>query len=300
MADLPPLPAIRVFEAVARHGNLTRAAAELNMTQSAVSYQVKLLEQHVGGPLFLRRARGVDLTQRGRQIDPVVRQALADLTRSFRQAREAAGHVLAISTMQTIAGNWLAPRIGRFQLAHPELAVRIEISPRFTDFAGDGIDVAIRSGRGDWPGLACHRLFDQVFTPVASPAYLAREGRPASPAALLDHVLIDPTDDWWGIWFRAAGVSAPAKIARPSVAVDTQQMAASVAMAGHGVALVTPRFEADCLASGKLVPLFDITAQAGSSYYLAYPEENRNLRKVKLFRDWMLAEAADGEPGASA
>ena len=211
MADLPPLPAIRVFEAVARHGNLTRAAAELNMTQSAVSYQVKLLEQHVGGPLFLRRARGVDLTQRGRQIDPVVRQALADLTRSFRQAREAAGHVLAISTMQTIAGNWLAPRIGRFQLAHPELAVRIEISPRFTDFAGDGIDVAIRSGRGDWPGLACHRLFDQVFTPVASPAYLAREGRPDSPAALLDHVLIDPTDDWWGIWFRAAGVVVAAE-----------------------------------------------------------------------------------------
>ena len=84
------------------------------------------------------------------------------------------------------------------------------------------------------------------------------------------------------------------------MAVDTQQMAASVAMAGHGVALVTPRFEADCLATGKLVTLFDITAQAGSSYYLAYPEENRNLRKVKLFRDWMLAEAADGEPGASA
>ena len=113
-------------------------------------------------------------------------------------------------------------------------------------------------------------------------------------------MLIDPTDDWWGIWFRAAGVAAPLKIARPSVAVDTQQMAASVAMAGHGVALVTPRFEADCLASGKLVPLFDITAKAGSSYYLAYPEENRNLRKVKLFRDWILSEAADGASGVTA
>ena len=146
MTAMPPLAAIRVFETVARHGNFSRAAAELNMTQSAVSYQVKLLEQHVGGPLFLRRARGVDLTQRGRQIDPVVRQALADLTRSFRQARDAAGHVLAISTMQTIAGNWLAPRIGRFQLAHPELAVRIEISPRFTDFAGEELGTTMRLG----------------------------------------------------------------------------------------------------------------------------------------------------------
>jgi LysR family glycine cleavage system transcriptional activator len=300
MSDLPPLAAVRVFEAVARHGNFTRAAAELNMTQSAVSYQVKILEKHVGGPLFLRRARGVELTARGRQLDPLVRQAVGELARGFRQARESAGHVLAISTMQTIAGNWLAPRIGRFQLAHPGLAVRIEISPRFADFTGDGIDVAIRSGRGDWPGLASHHLFDQIFTPVASPAYLAREGRPASPADLPRHVLIDPTDEWWTIWFRAAGVPTPATIERPSVAVDTQQMAASVAMAGHGIALVTPRFEADCLASGKLVPLFDITARSNSSYYLTYPEENRSLRKVKLFRDWVLAEAKADSPAPTA
>jgi len=294
MRDLPPLSSIRVFDAAARHQNLSRAAEELHMTQSAVSYQIKQIEAFVGAPLFVREARGVRLNTKGEQLAPMVQAALASLARAFRVVSDKADSVLAISTMQTIAGNWLAPRIGSFQMLHPEYAVRLDISSTLADFAADGIDVAIRSGNGDWPGLESHLLFEQTFTAVASPAYLAREGRPESPAAMLGHVLIAPSDAWWNIWFRAAGVPTPITFTRPGIDVETQQMAASVALAGHGIALITPRFEAQGFASGRLVALFDITASTGEAYYLAYPREQRASRKIRLFRDWVLKEAASG------
>ena len=292
MRDLPPFSSIRVFDAAARHQNLSRAAKELNMTQSAVSYQIKQIEAFVGAPLFVREARGVRLNQRGEQLAPMVQAALASLSRAFRAVSEKAHSVLTISTMQTIAGNWLAPRIGSFQMLHPEFAVRLDISPALADFAADGVDVAIRSGDGDWPGLQSHLLFEQTFTAVASPAYLAREGRPATPQEMLSHVLIAPSDEWWNIWFRAAGVATPITFTRPGIDVETQQMAASVALAGHGIALITPRFEAQGFATGRLVALFGITASTGGGYYLAYPREQRNSRKIRLFRDWVLNQAA--------
>ena len=141
MRDLPPLSTIRVFDAAARHQNLSRAAEELNMTQSAVSYQIKQIETFVGAPLFVREARGVRLNQRGEQLAPMVQAALSGLSRAFRAVSDKAGSVLTISTMQTIAGNWLAPRIGSFQMLHPEFAVRLDISSTLADFAVDGIDV---------------------------------------------------------------------------------------------------------------------------------------------------------------
>lgn len=292
MAELPPLAAVRIFEAVARHGNFTRAAAELNMTQSAVSYQIKLIEAFVGAPLFVREARGVRLSDKGQSLAPLVARTLADLAHGFRSVSDVADRVLAISTMQTIAGNWLAPRIGSFQMAHPELAVRLDISNDLANFADDGIDAAIRSGKGKWPELTAHRLFGQDFAAVASPAYLAREGRPATPHDMLRHVLIAPSDDWWNIWFAKAAVPTPIRIARPGIDVGTQQMAGSLATSGHGIALVTPRFEAGGLAAGQLVKLFDIAAGTGNAYFLAYPTEHRNKPKIRQFRDWVLAEAA--------
>ncbi|WP_161957310.1 LysR substrate-binding domain-containing protein [Aestuariivirga litoralis] len=292
MRDLPPLASIRVFDAAARHQNLSRAAEELNMTQSAVSYQIKQIEAFVGAPLFLREARGVRLNARGEQLAPMVQAALASLSRAFRAVSDKAHSVLTISTMQTIAGNWLAPRIGSFQMLHPEFAVRLDISSTLADFAVDGIDVAIRSGRGHWPGLEQHLLFEQTFTAVASPAYLARAGRPKTPEDMLSHVLIAPSDEWWDIWFRAAGVATPITFTRPGIDVETQQMAASVALAGHGIAIITPRFEAQSFETGRLVALFDVTASSGESYYLAYPREHRASRKIRLFRDWVLKEAA--------
>ncbi len=152
MTALPPLAAIRVFESVARHGNFSRAAAELNMTQSAVSYQIKLLESFVGAPLFVRQARGVALSEKGDIVAPTVRRALGDLAQCFRLVREESNSVLVISTMQTIAGNWLAPRLGGFQLLHPEYTVRLDISPNMADLESEGVDVVIRSGKGNLAG----------------------------------------------------------------------------------------------------------------------------------------------------
>jgi LysR family glycine cleavage system transcriptional activator len=291
MSDLPPLAAIRVFEAVARLQNLSRAAEDLNMTQSAVSYQIKQLESYAGAPLFTRLARGVELNARGKLVAPAVARSLAELRSAFRQVRDESGSLLVISTMQTIASSWLAPRIGKFQLEHPDLAVRLDISSRMVDFAAEPVDVAIRSGQGEWPGHASHFLLAQTFTPVASPAYIAREGRPASPRDMLSHVLIAPSDDWWPVWFAAAGIPGVTRIPRPGIDVETQQMAARVALAGHGISLVTPGFVHDELASGQLIRLFDVAATTGANYYLVYPEETAGRRKIRLFRDWVLKEA---------
>jgi LysR family glycine cleavage system transcriptional activator len=291
MTAMPPLAAIRVFETVARHGNFSRAAAELNMTQSAVSYQIKLLESFVGAPLFVRQARGVILSEKGKSIAPTVQRALGDLAQSFRQVREESNSVLVISTMQTIAGNWLAPRLGGFQLLHPEYTVRLDISPNMVDLESEGVDVVIRSGKGDWPGLTSHFLLTQTFTPVCSPHYIAREGRPGTPGQILNHVLIDRNDIWWPIWFEAAGLPRDASVKRPSIDVNTQQMAAILAVAGSGIALVSPAFVGEDLKSGRLVQLFDVMAKSGSEYFLAYLESRRNTPKIRAFRDWILKEA---------
>jgi LysR family transcriptional regulator, glycine cleavage system transcriptional activator len=294
MTALPPLAAIRVFETVARHGNFSRAAAELNMTQSAVSYQIKLLEDFVGAPLFVRQARGVVLSPKGETIAPTVRRAFGDLTQCFRLIRDESNSVLAISTMQTIAGNWLAPRLGGFQLLHPEYTVRLDISPHLVDLDSEGVDVVIRSGKGNWPGLVSHVLLTQSFTPVCSPHYIAREGRPATPGQMLDHVLIDRNDVWWPLWFEAAGLPRDATVKRPSIDVNTQQMAAILAVAGSGIALVSPAFVSEDLKSGRLIQLFDVLANSGSQYYFAYAEARRNTPKIRAFRDWILKEAEAG------
>ena len=291
MSDFPPLHAVRVFDAVARHGSFTRAAAELNMTQSAVSYQINVLERFAGSPLFTRQARGVALNEKGEAVAPMVRRALADLQQSFKKIREENNAVLVISTMQTIAGSWLAPCLGSFQLQHPEITVRLDISPGLVDLESENIDVVIRTGKGEWPGLKSHFLLPQKFTPVCSPHYIAREGHPKTPADMLNHVLIDRNDIWWSIWFETAGLPKNAVITRPSIDVNTQQMAAIIAVAGSGIALVSPGFVSEDLKAGRLVQMFDIMASSGSSYYLAYSEQRRNNPKIRAFRDWILKEA---------
>ena len=292
MLDLPPLQAVKVFDAVARHGNFTKAAAELNMTQSAISYQIKLLERFVGTSLFVREARGVTLNEQGRTIEPVVSRALGDLSRIFRNASTEANNLLVITTMQTFAGSWLAPRLGGFQLLHPEFAVRLDVSARVADLEREGIDIAIRTGTGNWPGLVSHCLMELTFTPNCSPTYLEREGRPETPADVRRHILIAPTDESWRIWFEKAGLPPNTPIARRGIDVETQQMAISLAIAGHGITLAAPAFVKEELRAGRLVQLFDKTIYSGLDYYLAYPESQKSQPKIRLFRDWILKEVA--------
>lgn len=283
-----PLGAIHVFDCVARLQNFTKAAEELNMTQSAVSYQIKLLEDFAGTPLFQRRARGVVLTPKGETVAPVIHRSLTDIGETFRSIREEQNSVLVIAVIHTFASNWLTPRITDFQDLHPELSVRFDISSRLLDYEAEGIDCGIRSGSGTWPGMTSHWLLSGGFTPLASPAYIERHGRPEKPADLLNYHLITPNDNWWPTWFRAAGVEGPLTMTRPGVDIDTQQIIGGLALSGGGVGLVSSAFFQDEIASGTLVRLFDIDASTGSNYYLVYSATKQLPNKVKLFRDWII------------
>lgn len=293
-SQLPPLAAVRAFEAAARLGSFTRAAAELGMTQSAVSYQIRLLEERLGLPLFIRRPRQVVLTDTGRHLASGVTEAFDTLHAAFADIRDQAEGVLTISSTHVFASNWLAPRLGGFQLAHPALAVRLKVGNRLTDFAREEVDAAIRSGDGSWPGLAAHRLLAVRFAPVCSPGLLQRVGGLEEPADLLRRPLlrlISIDDPWWRAWFALAGVDASRLGERGGIQLELQQMEGSAAMAGLGIAMVTPDLWRQELRSGRLVQPFDLVGDLGSSYWLVYPRARQHLAKLRAFRDWLLDQA---------
>lgn len=290
--NLPPLSAVRVFEAAARHGSFTRAADELRMTQAAVSYQIKALEERVGAPLFLRRPRQVELTETGLRLAAASTQALDVLSAAFGTMRDNVAGKLTISTVPTLATNWLAPRLGLFQLANPSIAVRLETSPRYVDFSREDVDVAIRVGNGNWPGLVAHPLLPTIFTPMLSPELAASIGGINEPADLLRLPILTPTDPWWSQWLTAAGVSPEGLKGRPQNEMGSQANEARAAIAGQGVAILTPFFFTSELASGRLTQPFDLLWEDKASFWLVYPHGRRNLPKISAFRSWILAEAA--------
>jgi LysR family glycine cleavage system transcriptional activator len=291
-SPLPPLAAIRVFEAAARLGGFTRAAEELAMTQAAVSYQIKLLEERVGQPLFLRHSRQVTLTETGRRLSAAVTEAFDTLRSAFAAVRAEAGGVLTISAVPSFGSNWLAPRLGGFQLAHPTLAVRLSTSSELVDFARDEVDVAIRDGSGPWPGLAMHRLFAVRFAPLCSAELLRRFGPLTAPADLLRLPLLSPHDIWWQQWFARAGVATADLATRPGIRLDSQHMDGRAALAGQGVAMLSPDLWVDELRAGLLVQPFDLVGDEGHAYWLVYPETRRRLPKIRAWRDWLLAAVA--------
>ena len=206
---LPPLAAIRAFEAAARHGSFTAAGAELSMTQAAVSYQIRILEERVGAPLFRRRARGVALTAEGQRLAEPAGEAMAILREAFAEARRDAGETLVISVLATFATHVLAPGLGRFQIAHPAITTRVEIDHRMADLLAGEATVAIRAGQGVWPGLRADHLMRATYTPMVSRAFVERHGPLRSPEDLLSVPRLDADDPDWALWFRAAGVMPP-------------------------------------------------------------------------------------------
>lgn len=298
MRKLPPLAAVRVFEAAARHGNFTRAANELGMTQAAVSYQVKMLEERLGSPMFARSGRGIVLTELGRRISPQVTAAFDTLGDAFNAARAESESVLTISAPTTFSMNWLAGRLGAFQLARPGLAVRLNTSDEIADLNGGDIDVAIRGAEEPWPGLCSHFLMRMVFTPLASPALLAQHPPIREPADLLDMPRVSPDDSWWRLWFDSALGQSLAQTAIPAgVGFDSQVQMGHAAIAGHGLAVLSPTMWQPAIAAGQLVQPLPQVARYRNSFWLVYPENKRGLGKVRAFRDWLLAEvrAAAGD-----
>ncbi|MDF2813031.1 MAG: LysR family transcriptional regulator [Microvirga sp.] len=292
MFKLPPMSAVRVFEAAARHQSFTRAAAELGMTQAAVSYQIKLLEDRIGTPLFRRLPRHVELTEKGRELAPAITEAFEALRVAFAAVEESAQTVISLSTLSTFASNWLIPRLGRFQALHPDIALRIDVSPNIIDFTKEDFDAAIRSGRGGWPGLTEHPLLSVDFTPVLSPA-LAERHELREPADLLQFPLIAPSDIWWKQWFAAAGVGEVDLSGRTDHSPGNQHLEGMAAIAGQGAAMVHPLFFKDDLAAGRLIQPFSLTVRSAHSYWLVYPKARKRIAKIAAFREWLERETQD-------
>jgi LysR family glycine cleavage system transcriptional activator len=287
---LPPMSAIRVFEAAARHQSFTRAAEELGMTQAAVSYQIRILEDRVGAPLFTRLPRQVVLTEKGLQLAPAVTEAFEALRVAFARVEDTMQSTIALTTTHTFASNWLIPRLGHFRQLHPNIAVQVEVSGQILDLVANDFDMAIRSGKGDWPDLEKHLLFENYVTPVCSPDLL--EGvELKEPADLLKLPLMSPGDPWWHEWFALAGVGKTDLGVRSNYSLGVQQFEGMAAVAGQGLAIVNTTFFKEELRSGRLVQPFDLSLRTWS-YWLVYPKARRRYAKIQAFRDWILSEAA--------
>ncbi len=293
--SIPPLAALRAFEAVARHLSFTRAAEELGMTQAAVSYQIRLLEERLATPLFLRKPREIALTETGALFARPTVEAFDLLREAYADPSADSVSTLSISTVPTFAGAWLSPRLGKFQLHHPNLAVRLETADNLVDFGREDITVAIRSGLGDWPGIEQHRLMPIEYTPMLSPALAARHPL-RQPSDLLDLPLLDRADPNWAVWMRAAGVDFWETPPKAGLTLSTDLHEARAALEGYGVALLTPRFFRFELATGSLIQPFPLVAQNGRSYWLVYPRTRRNRPAIRKFRAFLLDEIAR-DPG---
>lgn len=300
MRRLPPLSAVRVFEAAARHENFTTAAAELGMTQAAVSYQVKALEERIGTALFVRERGRARLTPTGARLAPTLRQALDSIANAFASVRAEDEGLLTLTTTHSFANTWLVWRLGAFQLDHPDLALRLDTSEAMLDLAAGEADAAIRAGRGEWPGMAVDRLMAVDFTPMCSPAMLAfaerQVGRALTPADLPHLPLLNPQDRWWETWLGQAGVDPGERDLGGGLRLDSQVNEGQAAMSGQGFALLTPALWRKDVAEGRLVRPFDQVSSRGFGYWLVIPEGRRSVPKIKRFREWLLAAVARAEP----
>ncbi len=287
---LPPLAAIRVFEAAARHGNFTKAAEELGMTQAAASYQIKVLEERVGGPLFLRQPGRVELTELGKALALPTTDAFDTLRNAYGALNGEQNTTLSITAVHTFTGQWLARSLGGFQVANPEVAVRLRTSDQIVDFNREEVDLGIRVGLGNWPGVKAEKLLSVTFSPMLSPELANSIGGINEPPDLLKLPLIDAGDRWWAAWFTAAGFADVDLSDRPHSQYGSQVLEANAAMAGQGVAVLSPEYYRQEVAAGRLVQPFELTCRDEMSVWLVYPEARRNVPKIRLFRDWIFAE----------
>src|SRR5690348_10309499 len=296
MRRLPPLAAIRAFEAAARTENFTAAAAELGMTQAAVSYQVKSLEERLGSPLFIREKGRARLTPLGARLLPALSGAFDSIEAAFASHREEDESLLTVTTTHTFANTWLAWRLGGFQMEHTDLAVRMTTSNELCDLKAGDADVAIRAGNGQWEGMERHHLFHSAFTPMASPECIAeverKLGRKLEPDDMPNQNRISPSDEWWQQWFSDNGVAADdAVLKRPGIRLENQANEGHAAMAGLGFSLLTPLLWKGDVAAGRLgVPFPDRISTRHWAYWLVYPTERKLTPKIKRFREWLIAE----------
>ena len=289
---MPPLNALRAFEATARHLSVKNAADELCVTPGAVSQMVKTLEQDLGVALFRRVNRGILLTDAGQMYLPPVRNAfrqIADAT--TRIAASVDSGILTVSVTPFFASAWLVPRLQSFQDAHPEIDLQVVTSNALVDFARDGVDVAVRHGLGRYPGLHSERVLTVEIVPVAAPPLVARLGTPRTPRDLTrwPHVH-DAERNGWHLWFQAQDIDEIGPPRGP--AFDDSSLLLKAVLAGQGAALLPAAMVAPDLAAGRLVKLADVSWLEAFAYYLVYPGASHNQPKIAAFRAWILGAAA--------
>lgn len=291
-ARLPSLNGLRAFEAAARHLSFTLAASELNVTQTAISHQIRRLEEELGIRLFIRQNRALALTPEARDYLPGVRAAFNDLRLATdRLLRKEDDKVLTVSTLASLAAKWLLPRLTDFQEQHPGIDVRITTSTGLVDFQRDNVDAAIRYGRGQWPGVRADWLMADELFPVCSPSLLRGDKPLRRPEDLRNHPLLHTSNansDDWRLWLTAAGL--PADIARqPGITFDMIFMTIQAAIDGIGVAMGRTSYVQDDIAKGRLVVPFKIALPADAGFYLVAPESRREAPKLAAFRQWIVA-----------
>jgi LysR family glycine cleavage system transcriptional activator len=299
MDRLPPLNALRAFEAAARHLSFLKAAEELHVTPGAVSQQVKALEEELGVTLFRRLPRGVLLTDAGQlygkklgEIFDHIRRATAEI----RSERDLSG--LTVSTMLTFAARWLIPRLSHFNLVHPDITVRVLADGRLTDFATEDVDLALRYGAGNYPGLHVELLFPETVFPVCSPALLAGPHPLKSLDDLRHHTLLhdEPNPAYhnlsWARWLTAHGVDHIDT--RPGPRFTFTHLSLQAAVNGQGVALGTDVLADGDLSTGALVRPFPQGLASEHAYWLVAPAAALARPRVRAFRDWILAQSPAG------
>jgi LysR family glycine cleavage system transcriptional activator len=293
---LPPLNALRAFEAAARQGSFVAAATELGVTPAAVSQQVKVLEARMATSLFRRLAHGLVLTETGARLLPSLTDALDRMAEAATGlgGRAPAG-IVTVTLLPAFAAGWLVPRLGRFRRAYPEIDLVLRTDRRLLDFARDDVDVAIRFGRGPFRGLVAHHLMHEDVTPVASPRLLHAGPPIRTLADLGGHILLHDIDahpaQWWmswQSWFQAAGL-LEGLAARGHFFTDSSVLIAA-AVAGQGIALGRLPMLDEHLAAGRLVPVLDKVERADWSYWIVTPRAHAARAPVRAFLDWLLAE----------
>ncbi|MCI1043347.1 MULTISPECIES: LysR family transcriptional regulator [Caballeronia] len=283
-----PLNALRAFEASARHLSFTRAAQELNVTQAAVSQQVRALEERLGTPLFRRVPRGLSVTDEGRALLPVLSDAFGRIEAVLKQFEGGHFHeVLTVGVVGTFAVGWLMPRMKAFRETHPFVELRLFTHNNLVDPASEGLDFAIRFGAGVWPATHNALLLDAPLAALCAPD-IAR--RLYTPSDLVNEVLLRSyrADDW-SDWFDAAGLDA---WTMNGPVFDSSRLMVEAAVQGAGVALAPPRMFVRELQAGLLVRPFDVEVRTGS-YWLTWLKSRRLSHGMKLFRDWIVREAAE-------
>lgn len=290
MDRLPPLSAVRAFEAAGRHQNFSRAAEELGMSQAAVSYQIRQLEDRVGKPLFVRDKGRVRLSDVGGRLLPALTAAFAGMTDAFAAIWSEDEDVLSLNASVSFGASWLSERIGRFQLHHPDLAVRMSLSDEIVNLAVSPYDAAVRVGFGKWEGLRAEFLFRQHFTPICAPEFLERN-RIEKPADLLTVERFAPNDRWWVGWFANCGIGTLPP-PRSGIVFDNQLQEGNAMRAGYGIALMSPLFWRADLEAGRLVQPFGTLYFPGPAQWLIHSESRVGVRKIERLHEWLREEIA--------